>query len=415
MGRALASDCITVARPIDVSTRRWVISGLLFSATFLNYMDREVLSIISPILRIQFHLTATGYSHLLAAFLAGYTVLQAAAGRLVDRLGARSGLLLAMIWWSGAGLFAALAKGPIQLGAFLFLMGIGESANWPASVKTTQQWFAPRERGLAVAIFNCGSAAGAVAAPPIITLLALHFSWRVAFACSGAAGILWIFPWLFFFRQASPPSEEQKSSTIEQLRWRKMLTRRNTLALMGARFLADPLWIFFVFWLPDYLSRSRHFSMRHIGATAWLPFLTAGTGNLAGGYFSGKFMTLGVAARSARLRVMTIAAVVMLSGGVVTYLTSPEAVLGIICLVTFAYSCWAANVLTLPADLFPEREIAWVVGLTGTAAGCGGILVMLLVGLLVDHLSYKPVLIGISCMPLLALCCASLTHSEQPS
>ena len=396
--------------PDTASRRRWAICALLFAATFLNYLDREVLSVVSPVLRLQFNLTATAYSHLLTAFLLGYTAFQAYVGHVIDWTGARRGLLLAMLWWSGAGLLAALARGPYQLGACLFLMGVGESANWPASVKTTQQWFAPKQRGIAVAIFNCGSAAGAVAAPIVITVLALRYSWRVAFAASGALGLLWVAPWLIAFRQ------ERGASTLSAGRtssWFDTLRKRNTLALMGARFLADPLWIFFVFWLPDYLSRSRHFSMARIGATAWLPFLTAGLGNLAGGTLSSSLMHRGLPARTARLRVMTASAVVMLAGIGISFLSSPAMMLGTISLITFAYSCWAANVLTLPADLFHGNEIASVIGLTGTAAGCGSMLVMLLVGILVDHVSYRPVLIGISCMPIFALLCALLTRSEE--
>lgn len=410
---ALDSEPTATLQEIKASSTRWVICALLFAATFLNYLDREVLSIISPALRTQFHLTATAYSHLLTAFLLGYTVLQAFAGRAIDLMGARTGLLTAMLWWSSAGLLASIARGPFQLGIFLFLMGVGESANWPASVKATQQWFPPRERGFAVAIFNCGSAAGAVAAPLIITVLTLRFSWRASFAVSGALGILWIVPWLLFFSKAAHPRLATNSFTPGFRGWWRILRRRNALALMGTRFLADPLWIFFVFWLPDYLNHSRHFSMSQIGATAWLPFLTAGLGNLTGGYISGHLMTRGIEARSARLWVMGVAAVIMLSGISVSYLSSSVAVLGTISLITFAYSCWAANVLTLPADLFRDHEIASITGLAGTAAGCGSMVVMLLVGALVDHVSYKPVLIGISCMPLIAFYCASLTHAGE--
>jgi MFS transporter, ACS family, hexuronate transporter len=413
-GPALASSAIVAPyAPDTASRRRWAICGLLFAATFLNYLDREVLSVVSPVLRLQFHLTATAYSHLLTAFLLGYTVLQAYAGRAIDWMGARRGLLLAMLWWSGAGLLAGFARGPYQLGACLFLMGVGESANWPAAVKTTQQWFAPKQRGIAVAIFNCGSAAGAVAAPIVITVLTLRYSWRAAFAASGALGLLWVLPWLITFRRERHAVAGEASLEGPGPSWFDTLRKRNTLALMGARFLADPLWIFFVFWLPDYLNRSRHFSMARIGATAWLPFLTAGLGNLAGGALSSSLMHRGVRARSARVRVMAVSAVLMLSGVSISFLSSPAMMLAAISLITFAYSCWAANILTLPADLFGGGEIATVIGLTGTAAGCGSMLVMLLVGILVDHVSYLPVLIGISCMPIFALLCVLLTRSGE--
>lgn len=399
----------------DASSRlRWGIAGLLFAATFLNYLDREVLSVISPVLRAQFKLSATSYSHLLAAFLLGYTVLQPFAGRFADRVGARRGLVTAMLWWSGAAILAALARSTWQLGFFLFLMGAGESANWPISVKTIQEWFVPRERGIAIGLFNCGSSAGAIAAPIVITALTLHYSWRISFVVSGTLGIAWIVPWLALFRRErveknisgiAPASSPQSWFTIFRM--------RNTLALMGARFFADPVWVFFVFWLPDYLSRSRHFSLARIGATAWLPFLTAALGNLVGGHVSGVLIRRGIPARSARLRVMGVAAVTMLLGASVSFISDPARALCVISIVTFAYSCWAANVLTLPSDLFPTQQIATVVGFSGTAAGAGSILVMLLVGLLVDRVSYLPALIGISCLPLLALLCGFFTTATE--
>ena len=315
-----------------------------------------------------------------------------------------------MLWWSAAAILATFVRAPWQLGLVLFLMGAGESANWPASVKTIQEWFVPQERGLAIGVFNCGSSAGAVVAPIVITALTLHFSWRVSFLVSGALGLVWIAPWLTTYRRAHVPSKLSITTTdINPRAWFQILRSRNTIALMGTRFFGDPLWIFFVFWLPDYLSRSRHFTLAQIGATAWLPFLTAGLGNLVGGYFSGFIIRQGVPARSARLRIMSFAAITMLLGCTISFISNPRTALFVISTVTFAYSCWAANVLTLPSDLFTNEQIASVVGFSGMAAGAGGILVMLLVGLLVDHISYMPALIFVSCLPLLALFSGFLT------
>ena len=398
----------------DTAARlRWGIAGLLFAATFLNYLDREVLSVVSPVLSEQFKLSATSYSHLLTAFLLGYTLLQPFAGRFADRVGSRRGLMTAMLWWSGAAILAAFMRSTWQLGFCLFLMGAGESANWPISVKTIQEWFVPRERGTAIGIFNCGSSAGAIAAPVVITVLTLHYSWRISFIAGGVLGIVWIVPWLALFRRERierhvsgivPASSPQSSFSI--------LCMSNTMALMGARFFADPVWMFFIFWLPDYLSKSRHFSLGRIGATAWLPFFTAGLGNLVGGNASGVLIRRGVPARSARLRVMSFAAIAMLLGCTVSFISNPVTALYIISIVTFSYSCWAVNILTLPSDLFPSQQIATVVGFSGMAAGGGSILFMLLVGVLVDHISYVPALISISCLPQLALFFGFLTTTR---
>ena len=391
---------------------RWSIAALLFSATLLNYLDREILSIISPVLRVQFNLTATAYSHLLTAFLLGYTILQPFTGLFVDKAGAKRGLMLAMFWWSGAAMMAAASRNAGQMSLFLFLMGVGESANWPASVKAVQEWFAPKERAIAIGIFNCGSSIGAVAAPFIITALTLRYSWHAAFVVSGLLGVLWIVPWLLLFRQEGEQRIDRSSyATGERQSWLTILRMRNTLALMGARFFADSLWVFFVFWLPDYLSRSRHFSLARIGMTAWLPFFTAALGNLVGGYFSGLLIRRGMPARKARLRVMSIAAIVMLFGGTVSFVSNSLAALGVIGLTTFAYSCWAANILTLPSDLFENRQIASVVGFSGMAAGAGSIFIMLLVGAAIDHISYIPVLTCVCCLPILGLICGYQTKT----
>lgn len=402
--RTLASS-LQDTSPADSATRlRWGIAALLFAATLLNYLDREVLSIISPVLRAQFGLSAVGYSHLLTAFLLGYTLFQPITGKFADLVGARRGLAIAMIWWSGAAMLAATARSTRQLGLILFLMGAGESANWPASVKMIQEWFVPSERGIATGIFNCGSSAGAVMAPAVITVLTLHYSWRIAFLVSGAIGLIWIVPWLLVYKQNTLSREQARQREDQStIGWIQVLRSRNTVALMGARFFADPVWIFFVFWLPDYLNRSRRFSLAQIGASAWLPFFTAMLGNLAGGYLSGFLIQKGFGPRSARVRIMSVAAAVMLSGCSIAFISSPMEALLVVSVVTFAYSCWAANVLTLPSDLFPKEQIATVVGLSGMAAGAGGILVMLLVGFLVDHFSYMPALILIGCLPLVAL------------
>lgn len=408
----MASSLQSEQQSLDTASRlRWGIAALLFSATALNYLDREVLSVVSPVFRKQFSLSATSYSHLLTAFLLGYTILQPFAGRFTDRVGTRRGLMIAMLCWSSAAILAGFVWSPLQLGVCLFLMGAGESANWPASVKTIQEWFVPRERGTAIGIFNCGSSAGAIAAPIIITALTLHYSWRTSFIASGALGIVWIVPWLAIFRRERPGTTILPTvrDSLTQSSWIKILCSRNNIALMGSRFFADPLWIFFVFWLPDYLYRSRHFSLARIGATAWLPFLTAGLGNLVGGSISGILMRRGMRARSARLRVMSASAIAMLLGGAIVFISNSIIALFAISVVTFAYSCWAANVLTLPSDLFPNQQIATVVGFSGMAAGAGSILVMLLVGVLVDHFSYVPALISVSCLPMLALVFVSFT------
>ncbi len=393
--------------------RRWAIATLLFIATLLNYLDRQVLALVSPILRRDLGLTATGYSHIVTAFLLGYTITQLFVGRVIDRLGPRLSLLVAMMWWSAAGIAAATAHSMVQLGATLLLMGIGEAASWPTSVKAIQECFPPSERAIGVGYFNSGSAVGAVLAPLLVTHLALRYSWRTAFVVCGVIGFLWLIPWLLLY----PVRTETKTGSSEHL----TASRTPLASLIGdvrvwgvvlARFFGDSIWFFYIFWLPDYLSRVRGFSMSIIGLTAWIPFLAAGLGNFAGGSFSGALIRRGVPAVRARLRVMLLSAAAMAFGAGVWFCGNPAWAIGLISFVVFAYSCWAANVLTLPSDMFPADAVATTVGFSGAAAGVGGMLTTLLLGRLIDHYSYEPVFLGLGLLPICAGACALLTVSR---
>jgi MFS transporter, ACS family, hexuronate transporter len=360
---------------------------------------------VSPILRLRFHMSASTYAHLLTIFLLGYTISQFVAGRLADRLGARRGLLLAMLWWSSAGLLAATSNTLGQLGSFLFLMGIGEAANWPTSVRAIREWFPAKRRAVAVGYFNSGSCAGAVLAPIVVSALTLRYSWRVAFAVCGCIGFLWIIPWSLSYSKKTPFGDEGigPATPISEI-----FRDRRAWGVILARFFGDPIWYFYIFWLPDYLSRVRGFSLREIGMTAWMPFLAAGIGSFVGGFASGHLIRKGSIPSSARLVVLGLSAAVMVAGTVISYCHGASLTIAIISLVIFAYGIWAANILTLPSDIFPVSAVATVVGASGTGAGLGGMLTMLVAGQVIDHYSYQPVLWGIGMLPLIAFACSLL-------
>jgi len=383
-----------------LATERWWIVGLLFLATVLNYLDRQVLSVTAPVLRHEFGMAATGYSRIVFAFLLAYTAMQAVMGRVVDLLGPKRGLSIAMIWWSTAAALHALAGSVFQLGFFRFLLGMGEAGNWPASVKAIQQHFPPKERALAVGIFNSGSAVGAVMAPPIITWLTIAYSWRAAFLGTGLLGFLWIVPWTIMNREA-PNAGEVSTVVAARSPWRDLLTTRHMWGLMAARFCGDPVWWFYVFWLPDYLSHERHLSLVSIGTVAWLPFLTAGLGNVVGGWASGILIRKGVSATFARKQVMAICAGLMTIGVFTVRVQNNWLAVGLVSLATFAYGCWATNILTLPADTFAADRVGAAAGLAGMAAGIGGMLTTLAIGWIVDHFSYAPVFSAAALLPLL--------------
>jgi len=281
-------------------------------------------------------------------------------------------------------------------------MGVGEAANWPTAIKAIQEWFPPARRAVAVGFFNAGSSAGAVLAPFVVSRLTLHYSWRAAFVACGALGLLWIGPWWIVYRR--PPG----GPVLEPVLRRKIsggfefLRNRQAWGIILARFFADSIWYFYVFWLPDYLSHVQSLSLRAIGATAWIPFLAAGIGNFAGGAASGFLIRMWRDVVSSRLTVMAVSALVMMFGAGVRNCHSPLLAIGSISVIVFAYSAWAANVLTLPSDIFPPAMVATVAGASGTAAGLGGIVTTYLAGRVIDRYSYGPVFIGLGCLPILA-------------
>jgi ACS family hexuronate transporter-like MFS transporter len=386
-------------------SRSWWIAILLFFATLLNYFDRQILSLVSPVLRVQFSLSAEQYSHLLNAFLLGYTSLQLVAGLMVDRIGARTGMVLAMLWWSLAGAGAAFARTPTEIGVCLFLMGVGESANWPTAVKAVQQWFPPERRSLAVGFFNAGSSFGAILAPFVVTRLTLHYSWRAAFLACGVLGLLWVGPWRMIYRHA--PISDPDAGTVRE-HGLAFLRDQRAWGVIGARFFADSIWFFYIFWLPDYLIHVQGMSLATMGSLAWIPFLAAALGNFAGGAASGGLIRRGRMAVHARLIVMGLSAAVMAGGASIWLCHDPGWALVLISVVVFAYSAWAANVLTLPSDLFPPTRVAAVVGMSGTVAGLGGMLTTYIAGVVIDRDGYGPVLLGLGCLPVLAFACSLL-------
>ncbi len=388
---------------------RYVIAWLLFMATVLNYLDRQVLSVTAPILQKDLGIGATGYSNIVTGFLVAYTVGQSLAGAFMDRVGSRIGMTAAMAWWSLAGALHATARSAMGLGVFRFLLGIGEAGNWPGSVKTVRDWFPPAERSAAVGLFNSGSAVGAIAAPPLVAWLTLAYSWRFAFAVTGSLGLLWIAVWLVLM-----PKRHPEASNLPARRgvWWPLLRKRNLWGIMLARLGADPVWWFYVFWLPDYLSRARGFSLANIGSTLWIPFVAAGLGNLLGGMASDRLVRRMPTAR-ARKTVMGVSAVIMSAGVLVSHAQSAWLALTLISVATFSYSTWATNVLTLPADLFEEDEVASTSGLSGTFAGLGGILTTLAIGRVVDRFSYTPVFVAAGLLPLAAFLALILLVRER--
>lgn len=381
---------------------RWWVATLLFLATVINYVDRQTLSVLAPVLRDEFHMTNTDYSHVVSAFLLAYMIMQSGSGRIMDRLGSRRGFSLTIAWWSAAAMLHATANSILSFGAFRFLLGLGEAGNWPGGVKVVSEWFPPKDRAFAIGFFNGGSTLGAVIAPPLVTWIALRWGWRQAFILTGALGFVWLVLWLATYRTPARPPEWEDAPAAARIRWRDLFGYRQVWALVGSRMLADPVWWFYVFWLPEYLKRERHFSLAEIGYFAWIPFLTADAGCLIGGALSGWLIRAGWPVLRARKVVMGMSAAFMLAGIPAVLAHDAVTALALISLVTMAYSIWASNILTLPADLFPQDIVASVSGISGTGAALGGMIFTLLVGFVIDRFSYVPVFVAAGLMPLIA-------------
>ena len=379
--------------------------GFAFTATLINYLDRQALSVAAPVLIDQFHMSNEVYGRVVSAFMLAYTISNGLSGPLIDRLGTRLGYALCIAWWSAASVLHAFTRGPLSLGAFRFLLGIGEAGNWPAAIKVVAEWFPETERALACGLFNSGSSIGAILAPPIVAFIVLHYGWQYAFLAIGLLGFLWLALWWPVYRKPDRlPGAAATPELPPPSAWR-LLRHRFVWTCIVAKIFFDPAWYFYIFWFPTYLKSARHFDMAAIGKYAWLPFFVAGLGNLFGGAVSGLLIRRGVSITVARKSAMTFFIALMLAA--IPAVLAPTAALSIVyvSIAMTGYTGALANMLAMPADVFPGNAVGSIWGLASMGAGFGGMLFSLITGWLVDHYSYTPVFIGFGLMPLV---CAAI-------
>jgi ACS family hexuronate transporter-like MFS transporter len=381
-------------RTFTLAHLRWIICSLLFFASTINYVDRQAISVLKPHLENVLHWSESDYGWIVFAFQLAYALMFTVAGVVIDRLGTRLGYALSITWWSIAAMAHALARSALSFGAARFLLGAGEAGNFPAAIKAVAEWFPKRERALATGIFNAGPTAGAVIAPPLVVWLTLRWGWRAAFIFTGALGFFWLFFWLALYR---PPRQhtwitpdelevieegdgEEDASTATRIPWRKILAYRQAWGYILAKSLTDPIWWFYIFWLPSYLQQGRGFTLQQIGLFAWIPFLVAGVGSVAGGWLSGFFLARGWPLSRARKAAMATCAFCMPSGIIAVFAPGAGWALALISLSLAAHQGWSANVYTLASDMFPKRDVASVTGFGGTGGAVGGMIVSLIAG-----------------------------------
>jgi MFS transporter, ACS family, hexuronate transporter len=396
---------------------RWWVVWTLFFSTVTNYISRQTFSVLAPVITAQYHLTHTDLAKILGAFQVSYAVTWLLGGIFLDAVGTRLGLSLAVIFWSVINILTGFATSVFAFASFRFLLGIGEGFNWPGASKTVAEWFPSQERSLAVAIFDSGSSVGGAVAALLIPLIALAFGWRAAFVLSGALGFIWLLVWLRVYHPLDrhpkiTPEEvsfiragqdEPVVSTERGLRrWLSLVGNRNVWGIVLGRALTDPIWWFYVFWLPQYLSDARGFSLKRIALFAWMPFVAADIGNFSGGLVSGYCIRRGVSVVRARTWVCAFSCLPILAGIPAASVHNVYIALALICFALWGYASWSTMGLTLPSDLFPQDVVATVTGLSGLAAGLVGAAFTFIVGILVDRYSYKPAFLVAGVMPLLA-------------
>ena len=386
--------------PAIVSGRRWLMISLAFWATAINYLDRQTLSVAAPVLRDQFHMSNTEYARVLFAFMLAYTIMNGISGPLIDRLGTRLGYGLCIAWWSAAAFLHTFARGAMSLGVFRFLLGIGEAGNWPGGVKVVAEWFPERERALACGIFNSGSAVGAILAPPIVVYIIAKLGWPAAFAIVGLTGFVWLAVWWPVYRTPAGRVAGGAGADSGLVPVAQLLRSRFVLAFTFSKIFLDPVWYFYIFWFPEYLKRARQFDMAAIGAYSWIPFAVAGLGNFAGGFVAGILLRRGLSVTVVRKASVTLFAALMLSAIPAVLARDAWVSIAMVSIAMFGYTGSLANMLSMPADVFPGGAVASVYGLASMGSGFGGMLFTLITGWVVDHYSYVPVFIGFGIMPL---------------
>lgn len=375
---------------------RWWIAALLFFASALSFFDRQVLSVLAPRILEDLRMSNIEYSHAVSAFTLAYSVMFTLGGRLVDHLGTRLGLGLTVAVWTVASLLHAAARSSLQLTAVRFLLGVGEGGCFPGAAKGILEWFPARERALAMGIATTGgSAIGALVAPPVIVWIASEAGWRGAFVVTGVMGFIWAVIWFLFYRL---PAESVAETTQDALRhaplpWGVLLGRKPVWGFALTRFLLDPVFYFYMFWIPQYLHQERGASLEDIGRLAWIPFLMLGLSSPVGGAVSDILVRRGWPAIRARKIVMAAAA--FLTPVSIATLAAPDLVWALLLMsvLMFAHGFWMTNYMTLLSDLFPASSVGTVVGITGTFGGIGGFLSSLLIGRIVEAYSFAPVFI----------------------
>jgi len=395
-----------------ISTYRWVIVSLLFFATTNNYLNRIVLSVVIPAIKDDLGISDIQYSYVLSVFQFAYMFGMLAAGRLIDWMGTRLGYLLLISFWSFSAVMHATVGSAYSLAGWRGLLGISEAGNFPAAVKSVAEWFPPRERAFATALFNSGPHIAMVAGPPVIAFLTISFGWRRALLVMGVSGLILVALWPFLYRKKAPLTETSKDTGPpggQTYSWRQLLGHRETYGIMTGKFLTDPVWWFYIFWLPNYLNTQRGFNIKEIGLAIPVIYFIAIVIGVVGGWFPGYLIRSGWSVKRARKTTMFLCAVCLPFTAFAVTADNVWVTILLVSLACGAHSGWSNNIFTLVSDQFPSEAVGSVTGLGGFAGAVGGFLISTFaVGYIVTYIGYVPIFILMGILHPIAMLCIHL-------
>ena len=384
-----------------VGRYRWVVVGLLFAATAINYVDRQMIGVLKPTLAAEMHWSETDYANIVFWFQAAYAIGYLGFGRLVDAIGARLGYTVAIIIWTIAHVAHGGVHSVTQFAFARFGLGVGESGNFPAGIKAVAEWFPQKERAFAIGLFNAGANVGAIITPLLVPWLTIQYGWRFAFIATGIFGVVWLAAWLIFYRrpQEHPRVGAAELAYIQQdpadpvapIGWRRLIAVRECWAFAIGKFCIDPIWWFFLFWLPGYLGERYGLDLISFGPPLVAIYLLSDLGSVAGGWLSGRLMKAGHSVNAARKLTMLVCAAAVTPVFFAQSIDNLWVAVLVIGIATAAHQAFSANLYTLPSDMFPRAAVGSVVGIGGTAGAIGGMLMAKYAGYILDSIgSYAP-------------------------
>jgi MFS transporter, ACS family, aldohexuronate transporter len=397
-----------------VGRYRWVICALLFFAATINYIDRQVIGILKPTLQTEIGWTEVDYSWIVFSFQTAYAIGLLFVGRLMDRLGTRKGFSIALIFWSVAAMGHALARSMMGFSIARFMLGLGEAGNFPASIKTVAEWFPKKERALATGIFNAGTNVGALVTPLIVPIMTIAWGWQWAFIFTGAIGFIWLVFWLVFYRRPEEHPRLSKSElayirsdstdSAKRVPWASLLPHRQTWAFSIGKFMTDPIWWVYLFWLPDFLNKRHGLNLKDFGLPLVTVYLIADLGSIGGGWLSSSLIKRGWSINAGRKIAMLICALCVVPIVFASQTSNLWLAVLLIGLAAAAHQGWSANMFTIASDTFPRQAVGSVVGIGGMAGAVGGMLIARLVGEILQRTgSYLPIFIIAASAYLVAL------------